>query len=290
MDSDSVSLYRAAYDRYLTENNDLLEPSQKFLPFDFAWLAEVKWRNLGYHMVEDELRELTNIINQWNSYLRRWHKWNLVLEEWEGDDAWRLRREFLEALVHHCMLQPSSIRDAFTYIATNSIHQIRLSAENEYKDYLDGEPKSPKDKPVFLSRRKKEQRLKRVLSNLPNSREFLESLYLLNDKAYKMITSDYRNRVNHAIAPRLGLGITQMVTRNVKQKTEMERQPDGTYQLIPVEGEMQVSYGFGGVEPLDYEQVRQSNLQQFFLTDECYRNYIKLLKSGIENMPRVTVE
>ena len=281
MDSEVDSLFRSAIDAYLEELGKTLEPAISYLPYDFDFIHNHKWHILGEQMVEDELRELTNIMNRWCGDLHRWHAWNNVIRICEEKEAWEVRREFVEALVHHCLLEPSAMRDRITFVATNAFHQVRLSSEDGYKDRLEGDPKQPNEKPVFLGRRKKEKRLKKVVSDWDESRAFIESLEAINDSLYQQATYDYRNRVNHAIGPRLGLGITQAVTRNVVQATQMERQPDGTCRAEPIPGKLSVSYGFGGTQSINLEEARTLNLQQYRLARTGYNQYYELLKSKV---------
>ena len=105
---------------------------------------------------------------------------------------------------------------------------------------------------------------------------------LVNDKKYQHETSEYRNRASHAIAPRLGVGITQTVVRTVVPATKMEKQADGTYKEVNVPDKVKVRYGFGGTNPLDFEESRISNLQQYLRARECYRYYIELVRNRIE--------
>ncbi len=97
MDSDTSKLIRNAYESYIAQPDTTLEPSSTYLPYDFEFIWGRRWYIEGGEMVEGELRELTNLMNHWHSDLRKWHAWNNVIAEYEGDNAWRLRREFLEA-------------------------------------------------------------------------------------------------------------------------------------------------------------------------------------------------
>lgn len=281
MDSEVVNLFRSAIDAYLEELGNALEPAGSYLPYDFDFIHNHEWYILGGQMVADELREVTNIMNRWRSDLHRWHAWNNVIRNYGENEAWGVRSEFVEALVHHCLLEPSAVRDRFTFVATNAFHQLRLSSEAGYKDRLEGDPKQPNEKPVFLSRRKKEKRLEKVISVWSDSKRFIESLAAINDSLYERATYDYRNRVNHAIGPRLGVGITQAVTRSVVQASHLKEQPDGTYRDAPIPGKVSVSYGFGGMQPIDLEQARISNLKQYQLARTCYNRYVELLESKV---------
>ncbi|MNF87573.1 hypothetical protein D3C84_700420 [compost metagenome] len=114
----------------------------------------------------------------------------------------------------------------------------------------------------------------------------MESLKAINDISYQNDTFNYRNRVSHAIGPRLARGITQLVTRSVVQATRMQEQPDGTYHEEPIPEALSVSYGFGGTLPVDLENAWQLNLRQYQLSRECYNQYIELLRSTVKRIKK----
>jgi len=286
MSLDQNNILRTAFDAYLLQvNGSELEPAVNYLPYDFDEIDSRQWQFLGNEMVKDELREITNNLNYWHGALRRWQAWNTVIKPYGTDEAWELRREFLEALAHHCLLTPSSIRDTLTFVVTNSMHQVRLMAGNGYRDYLEGDPKKPSEKPKLLTRRHKEKRLADLISIWTEAPEFMASLRMIDDQAYRNITSDYRNRNTHSIGPRLGIGITRAVVRSVEQATMMSEKPDGTSVPTLIPGKMSVCYGFGGIEPLDLEKARAANLDQYRLARECYIRYRGLLVVGLASMP-----
>jgi len=279
------NLLRTAFDAYLLQLNEgKLEPAENYLSYDFDGIDSYQWQAFGDLMVKDELREITNNLNHWHGSLRRWQAWNTVIQLYGADEAWELRREFLEARAHHCLLTPSSIRDTLTFVVTNSMHQVRLMASKGYRDYLEGDPENPSEKPKPLNRRQKEKRLARLISIWPDAPEFMASLRKINDEAYRNVTSDYRNQNTHSIGPRLGIGITRTVIRSVAQATMMSKQPDGTYMPTLVPGKMSVSYGLGGTEPLDMEKARAANLDQYRRARECYTKYRVLLAVGLTSM------
>ena len=61
----------------------------------------------------------------------------------------------------------------------------------------------------------------------------------------------------------------------------MKEQSDGTYRAKPIPGKLSVSYGFGGLRPIDLEEARQLNLKQYQLARACYNQYFELLKSKV---------
>ena len=107
MDDKAVDFFCSAIDAYLVELGNRGEPTRPYLSFDFIHTRE--WHIFGAEMVGDELRELTNSVNRWHGNLERWHAWNNVIQSNEEEEAWKVRREFVETLVHYCLLEPSAI-------------------------------------------------------------------------------------------------------------------------------------------------------------------------------------
>lgn len=286
MDTKYSTLLRKAFDAYLFRFDvGDMGPPERYLPYSFDQIDQHRWSLLGAEMVKDELRELTNLLNHWLGSLRRWEVWNAIIAEYNEEDAWELRREFLEALAHQCLLLPSAIRDTFTFVATNSMHQVRLAQDANYPDHLDGDPRTHDEKPRHLTRRQKEQRLLKLLAPWPSAKDFVTLIYSLDAQDYKSTTSDYRNRTSHSIGPRLGIGITRAVVRSVKPATEHQNQANGTYEMVRIPGQMSVEYEWGGTLPLDMKEACTVNLEQFRRARTCYECYRSLLSDGMKGIP-----
>jgi hypothetical protein len=129
-------------------------------------------------LVGGELRELTNTLNYWRGALRRWYAWLGVLEGFTVDEAWDLQWEFVESIAFQCLFYPSATRDRFTFVATNSLHQVRMSADHAYPDRLVSDPKpGEEDKKRRLpSRRETEKRLEKIVSTLEDGAAFIDRL------------------------------------------------------------------------------------------------------------------
>lgn len=283
MTADIKDLLCTAFEIYLDKRiRGALEPIEPYLSYGFDDLNDFKWRGLGGMLVEDELRELTNLLNHWHNLLHKWHAWNDVITGYDGNEALELRSEFVEAVAYYCLLQPSAIRDTFTFVVTNALHQARICVDKDYHDIMDGDPKKPDGQPTHLRRRDKEKRLASVISMWPESTEFLSSLRLLNDQEYQRRTSNYRNLANHAIAPHLGVGITRMVTRSVLHATDLAEQTDGTFVMVSQPGKIAISYTFGGTAPLDVDASRVTNLEQYRIARQCYVHYRALMMAALD--------
>ncbi|MCK4493349.1 MAG: hypothetical protein KAU26_04795 [Methylococcales bacterium] len=281
-----ISFLLDSFKEYLDcRDNFKLEPRCKPLTYEFDFIANKQWRShfCGEHLVRDEIRELTNCINEWSEFLRNWHPWMMVLKTKDQTEALDLQFEFINTIAHTCLLQPSSIRDTITSIATSTLHQVRLSMDSSYPDFLEGDP-TPYKKAKYLNRKQKERRLAKLSEIWEESLLFIESLRKINTDNYIKKTCDYRNLANHTIAPRFNVGHTRLVTRSVIPSTKMERQKNGTYAEKLIPNKMSVTYGFGGTAPLNLEEMRILNLEQFELTRTCYLKYKHLLKSAVSLM------
>ena len=286
MDSEYSKLLLNAYEEYLN-HRDNCSDEIPYLSYEFKFLNNKKWSLMTEEIVSDELRELTNLLNRWQSLLSKWKAWNLVLSNKGEMNAWHIRSEFVESIVNQCLFYPSSMRDNFSSIATNSFHQIKLSLDRSYKDSLDGDPSLPDLKVRFLMRSKKEKQLKRLLSVFPESETFLNLLKQLNNSQYVKNTLDYRNLASHAIAPNLVFGETNFVTRTIEQATKMSPIGDNLYAPMPVVGKTTVVYGFGGTPPIDLEEAVKLNYEQYQVARECYTIYLRLLITTVSNIENV---
>lgn len=275
-----------SFEEFLQAQDRPLEPTDPYLSFSFPYITAAKWRFMADAMIQDELRELTNRLHEWRDMLRRWHAWNIVCSGLDKMQAWDLRREFMDPLMHTTLLAPSSMRDAFTFVGTNTFHQLRLQLDAEYKDVLEGDPSASDPQPRELTRRQKEARLSRLAASIPGADAFLSTLRELDSAEYRQETKNYRNANSHAIGPRIALGSTRMVVRRAVQATRMETQPDGTGRLVTIPGKYVASYSFGGIEPLDLETARTASLCQYNLARACFTSFTSVLEANANTHPR----
>jgi len=270
------------------EDGKGLMPAARPLPYDpVPGVATARWRLfVAEELVKDELRELTNQLNHWLGNLRRWHAWNEVLKVEKTDVRWEAEWGWVEPLAFYCMFQPSASRDRFIMVATNALHQVRMGLDAATVDALLGDPTTPGEDRFFPSRRDKEKQLKALARPWAMGKAFIQALGQLDDRRYRALTGDFRNRASHGIAPRFSVGITSTVTRTRQQATKLERQPDGTYKDMPVPGQLSTSYGVGGTEPLSMQDAWTANLAQFEHARRTFDAYIALLAEAVAAMPR----
>lgn len=283
------SFLRESFDEFLQTLDEPLEPDDPYLSYEFAYITAAKWHFMADAMLQDELREVTNRLHKWRDMLRRWHAWNIVVSKKAEMPAWDLRHEFLDPLMHTSLLMPSAIRDVFTFVGTNALHQVRLHVEAGYKDVLEGDPSASVPQPRPLTRRQREARLAKLAAPMPGASAFVNAVRLLDDTDYRDKTKDYRNANSHAIGPNIALGSTQMVTRQAVAATRMETQADGSVRIVEIPGKYVASYTFGGLEPLDMEVVRIANLGQYRVARACLEKFTALLQANANTLPRTDI-
>lgn len=274
---------RKAFDAFLAAraSRDCLA-NYHYLPYDAVDLSGLRWPGMGDVLIRDELRELTNNLNAWLTSLRHWHAWLAVARNYSEDDRWELEHEFIATLATFCLFQPSAVRDAFTFVVTNGMHQVRRAINPAYKDHLPLD-KAPWEKRGYPARGRVEQQLKTVVCQWPSGAVLLENLKQLDDEVVRRTTSDFRNRASHSIAPRFSIGLTRAVTRAVVQATRMEQQNDGFFHVVPIPGQTVISYGFGGTEALRFEEMLDLNLKQFRIAITCFDCYVSMLNAAVGN-------
>lgn len=278
---DYAAFLRKAFDAYIDIHvlGTDAPTTRSYLPYGTVDLDAIKWHGLGGLLVKDELRELTNNLNAWLSALRSWQVWLLVCDRYSKDEQWELEHAFITPVATYCLFQPSAIRDTFTFVVTNGIHQVLLAVDSTYKDRLPLD-RAPWEPPTYPSRRRKEKQLESIVNRWSEGHQFLQNLCCLDDKATRNATYDFRNRASHGIAPRFSLGMTHAVTRAITQATRLEDRGDGMFHDVPVPGAQAVSYSYGGMQPLDLKRVLETNMEQFELAAACFDNYVSMLKAA----------
>lgn len=275
-------LRQRAFQQYcdrLDSHGTGLRPTGLPLPYNElqAQIEAAPWRiPMAAMMVEDELTELTNDLNRWRGALRRWNAWIDVLDSYEEDIAWAIQWEFVEALAFECLFQPAAIRDRLAFVATNALHQARMSVELGRMDALIGDA-SQKRKARVLKRWECEKQLQGLAGRWSESAAFMKQLEAIDGPEYRQATANFRNRASHSIAPRLGVGFTHAVTREVAPFPEMIDRGDGTFEPEETPTKWCVAYSVGGLPPLQMRQCHALNLAEYERAAQAHAAYVLLL-------------
>jgi hypothetical protein len=253
-------LFEEAFQKFLDRREAAGAPAGYPLSYELINVAKNGgWDHFIGMMVSDELREVINSLNEWHRYLIDWQAWLEVLKDYEGNDAWSVRLQFVEPLVFACMFHPSSTRDRFGAIATNAVHQGNLRVDSSYKDRLDQDDK----RGGHLKRRETEKQLDRIGGRWKKYPVFGQRLRTTDSQEYRKLTRNFRNLASHGIPPRFEIGETGFVRRSVGPWSETVKQPDGSYKMVQVPGRRAVTYGFGGTPPLGLADMRIANGAEF---------------------------
>lgn len=230
--------------------------------------------------ISNDLRETINLLHGWYNHLIDWLLWSEVLEEFEGDDAWSIRIRYIEPIAYFCMMQPSSTRERFGNIATNSLHQANLTVLKDYEDRLD------QDEHGYLSRARREKQLRRLGQTWKGFSAFQQALQKLDSKDFGRASYNYRNLASHGIAPRFEIGETNLVKRSIEPWSELVDQGDGTYQLVPHPTKKAVCYGIGGTAPLSFKDAHDACSKEYLHALATFHSYQTLVRELLQSLAR----
>lgn len=210
------------------------------LPFEWMAYAE---------MFKEFSRELANTVNDLTRYTHQLAAWCDVVDKLDDDGKFNVAHEFVDPLATIALNLPYVIRSRFIFAAAHLSHQAgRTKAHNGWKDDL------ALDDEIYFSQAemvggpwKKWTKLKTKLERI-------------GDKTYKAKTKNFRNTYNHRFSPRVVFGQTNMVTRKVNATTK------------------QVSYGFGGTEPLTLKLVVELLEEQCQTCYKAFESFQKLVQ------------
>lgn len=289
-----AKLLKSAYDEYLQIylSGDL-KPSMPYLKYEFDFINDKNIGVFGNEMIEADLREVTNILNEWKNLLHRWYAWNIILESYKGSrqQEWELESEFLKLIINKCLFVPSRIKDTLISVGIENFHQIRLATDDEYKDKIEKHHYDPRirasdDKLIqkYPSRKSKEEVLEEVLYFCDYAK-FFDKLKELNNYEYqKKLTQDYRNLSSHNIAPKITAGTVSPITRSIVKMTRMQKNLDSSFSEVEVKGKTSVAYSCGGIQPLDRNEVFEANVKEFKKARNCYYEFKSLLEVTISKI------
>ena len=123
-------LYEKAHQLFQDRLEVFIDKVEYPLPYDLCdQIRTVPWNMPCMDLsISNDLREAINQLHSWYHSLVDWHLWIDVLKKFEGNDAWYIRKRYIEPLAYFCMMQPSSTRERFGSIATNALHQANLGS------------------------------------------------------------------------------------------------------------------------------------------------------------------
>ncbi|MCP3433772.1 hypothetical protein [Stutzerimonas stutzeri] len=271
-------LYEKAHQLFQDRLEVFIDKVEYPLPYDLCdQIRTVPWNMPCMDLsISNDLREAINQLHSWYHSLVDWHLWIDVLKKFEGNDAWYIRKRYIEPLAYFCMMQPSSTRERFGSIATNALHQANLALLNDYKDQLD------QDKRGYLSRSQREKQIRCLGKSWECCTGFQQALQRLDSKDFSRASYNFRNLASHGIAPRFEQGETNFVKRSIEPWSELVEQADGTYQLVSHPIKKAVCYGVGGTRPLSFQAAYDACAKEYLNALATFHSYQALVRELIQ--------
>ncbi|MCP2216100.1 hypothetical protein M2226_003643 [Bradyrhizobium elkanii] len=229
----------SAYSRYL-ESLESVPFSGRFMPYGWHQLPNalgIEWMAYG-QMIDEFSREIANSINNLTNYTHNLKAWDKVLSDMMDDDQFDALHGAIDPLAVTSINLPHVIRSRVIFATTHLCHQANQSiAGASWVDDL------KLDEEIYMqdaiNRGKPWKTFKRLNSAL-------ERLY---DRKYQTSTHDFRNSYNHRFSPKIGMGLTQIVSRSINPSTK------------------QVIYAFRLLTPIRLDFLAE------LLTAQCERAY-----------------
>lgn len=217
-----------------------------------APFADYHWGNLPdplsgvwlpySQMFNEFARELANIINQLISKEHRLGAWEIVTANLDETAFNNVLFEFVEPIATIALNLPVVIRDRIIFATAHLMHQA-----NQALGHADWRDDLPTDREI--KRRDLEKRGQRW-NAAPALLNALDRLATQAD--YDAATGNFRNRYHHRFPPRIGIGITGLVTRIVEPGTK------------------RISYAIGETGPLSLAEIRVFLASQIAYANDAY--------------------
>jgi len=211
-------------------------------------------------MLNEHSREIANSINQLQRLILSLKAWNLHLHSIDDDQRkFNIVSEFVDPIATVAINLPYVIRSRFIYSTAHLSHQANQSLCSEWKDDF------PLDSEIYFAQADKfgsdwraYNKLKQVLEKIASGNYVEESI-------------DFRNKYNHRYSPRIEIGLTGLVSRNVDKSGH-------------------VSYSLGYTEPLKLINIVTILGAQHVFCLKAFSKYQILVKEQISSIQAHTLK
>lgn len=227
--------------------------SGEFAPYNWLIFPDPLPINLMVYqmMANEQTLELSNSINELNRLIASLCAWAEVLSSLDDKDKNEIMIEFVDTKAITALNLPYVIRSRFIFSIAHLCHQANRFYSADWQDDL------PLDKEIFFQSAdkygvgwKKYRKAKVAIEGIFNQKHQCE-------------TKEYRNKYHHRYSPRIEVGITNLVSRNIND--------DGD-----------VSYGLGGCQPLKLAEIIPLLREQQVAGIRAYKKYQMLLFEHME--------
>jgi hypothetical protein len=178
--------------------------SRPYLSFDRHQLGHGPSNDMWLYAFRAELgdltRELINLINEWSYTLARLEAWQLVLSEADEDLKGELLYEFVQPLAESALNMPYRVKQALIYTAYRAL-DFRFRTNPPLED----------DKITFRA-------LRQAAVGHPAAAKMVAALGGVDTPEYRKLTSDFRRRYHHRLAPGVEIGLLSAVKRFVRDE------------------------------------------------------------------------
>jgi len=243
-----------AYKEFLN-NRAAIKPCGPLVPYNWYKLPDPipnKW--MAYSLMLDEhAGEIANTINELQRYITSLKAWQNTIDRNEDKERFEIVIEFVSPLATVAINLPYVIRSRFIYSVTHLCHQANQIKKQNWVDDL------PLDEEIYFD-------VADRYSSLWQSYNKLKlALEKISNKQFQSDTNNFRNKYNHRYSPKIEIGLTGLVTRNVR---------DGG----------KVSYGIGYTEPLKINKLVPALTCQYLNCLKAFKEYQKLIEEQISEI------
>lgn len=204
-------------------------------------------------MLKDQATKLAGDVNCFLHRINTLAAWSKVLPNYDFQKSWKIRMWFVDAVMETCLNYPAAIKDRLVFSVSHLSHQANLAMQNGWE-----ESKLPKDREI------KHTHMDQVSKNWQSYSSFKTALAVLNNKAYKEATLEYRNKYSHRVRPHIEQGLNELCSRNVCKDS--------------------VTYGIGGRQPLKLEELVKVLQEQHDKARKCFDAYSELIKEHLKTV------
>lgn len=235
-----------------------------------------------------EIQQNINISNDWGMRLHQWHIWMRVVETFpDENEKWEIWNHFLEPIAFSCMFHPSGLSDRLLELGQNMLHQANQSIHLEEPDRLDQDNLDPGR---YLSRKNAKKQMDRLGERWATYPEFSRAWSALNDREFKALTRNYRNRSAHSLAPRFQLGDIPMASRSIVPWEDLIKQSDGSFIKAAHPTKKSVSYAFGVILPISFQEAHAASLSEYRKALQAMQALIALVDELCSEIDRADLE
>ncbi len=200
----------------------------KYAPYSWGELPQVldiAW--LPYsQMFKEFSQELANVLNALTGYAHQLAAWRDLLAPMSQQQQLSAAVDFIDPVATVALNLPYVIRSRFIFASAHLCHQANFAKQGaSWKDEF------PLDGEVWFDAADRYGRAWKRYNS------FKARLEKVGAKDYQTATHDFRNAYNHRFSPRIVLGISNLVTRQVNKATGA------------------VSYGFGKTSALTLPHI-----------------------------------